>query len=189
MPVQGGGWLQGYNAQAVATVDRVVIATGLTPQTADSTQLAPMVAATTAELAAAGIGAEVGTLVADAGYWSTETIADLQADGTEVLIATGKAHRINRLPDPAEPAAAAAADDTGGDPRPKDGNYQRRLDALTRWAAGEIGYRQAAADAEVSVPRIYGLRDRWRQDPDDPLGIRAPNQPPGPPQQPRPSPP
>jgi hypothetical protein len=47
--VRGSGrTLQGYNAQAVATVDQLVIAAALTQQANDVQQLAPMLMATTA---------------------------------------------------------------------------------------------------------------------------------------------
>jgi hypothetical protein len=54
--VRGGGrTLQGYNAQAVATADQVVVAAALTQQANDVQQLAPMLMATTATFAGAGI--------------------------------------------------------------------------------------------------------------------------------------
>ena len=61
LPTQGGGWVQGYNAQAVATADRVVLATSVCAETADSTQLLAMIEAVGVELDAAGIAEEVGT--------------------------------------------------------------------------------------------------------------------------------
>jgi hypothetical protein len=48
------GWVQGYNAQAVATMAQVIVAAELTQHTSDLQQLAPMLAATTATLVAAG---------------------------------------------------------------------------------------------------------------------------------------
>jgi transposase len=63
------GWVQGYNAQAVCTELQIVIAAEVTVDSPDFGHLEPMVAATDAELAAAGIGASPGVLLADAGYW------------------------------------------------------------------------------------------------------------------------
>lgn len=37
MPLRGGGWVQGYNCQAVTTRDGVIIATGVSNNTKDST--------------------------------------------------------------------------------------------------------------------------------------------------------
>jgi hypothetical protein len=54
--VRGSGrTLQGYNAQAVATVDQVVAAAELTQQANDIQRLAPMLAAIRTTLTATGI--------------------------------------------------------------------------------------------------------------------------------------
>jgi transposase len=55
MPVRGGGFIQGYNAQNVASEDGLIIATRLTRDTGDTTWLQPMTEA--AEAAAALITA------------------------------------------------------------------------------------------------------------------------------------
>jgi hypothetical protein len=70
------GSLQGYNAQAVTTMEQLIVAAELTQQANDLQQLGPMLAATAATLAAAGNAERPGTLLADAGYW---TIANLTA--------------------------------------------------------------------------------------------------------------
>jgi transposase len=84
--VRGNGrTLQGYNAQAAATVDQVVVAAGLTQQANDLQQLAPMLAAIGATLAAAGIGDRVQRLAADSGYWSIANVSAIP-DAPELLI-------------------------------------------------------------------------------------------------------
>ncbi len=55
MPVRGGGFIQGYNAQLVTSEDGLIIAATLTQDTGDTTWLKPMMAA--AEAAAAVITA------------------------------------------------------------------------------------------------------------------------------------
>ena len=45
MPVRGGGFIQGYNAQVVTTEDGLIIATRLTNTTGDTTWFTPMMAA------------------------------------------------------------------------------------------------------------------------------------------------
>jgi transposase len=78
------GSLQGYNAQAVTTCEQVVVAAELTQQANDLKQLGPMLTATAATLAAAGITQRPGTLLADCGYW---TIANLtEIEGTPELL-------------------------------------------------------------------------------------------------------
>jgi transposase len=83
------GSLQGYNAQAVTTMEQVIVAAELTQQASDLQQLGPMLAATAATLAAAGVQDRPGTLLADCGYW---TIANLTAipDAPELLIPPAK---------------------------------------------------------------------------------------------------
>jgi transposase len=85
--VRGSGrTLQGYNAQAVATADQVVVAAALmTQQANDVQQLAPMLMATAATLAAAGITERPGKLAADSGYWSIANLTSIP-DAPELLI-------------------------------------------------------------------------------------------------------
>jgi hypothetical protein len=68
--------VQGYNAQAVTTLEQVIVAAELTQDANDLQRLDPMLTATAATLAAAGIPQRPGTLLADSGYW---TIANLTA--------------------------------------------------------------------------------------------------------------
>ena len=82
------GVLQGYNAQAAATVDQVVLAAEVTVTTNDQPHFVPMATAVAVNLTKAGHHAGVGAFVADAGYW---TAANGTVDvGAEVLIATRK---------------------------------------------------------------------------------------------------
>lgn len=88
IPQTGKGVMQGYNAQAAATADQVVIAAEVTATTNDQPHFVPMATAVTENLADAGHAEGVGTFVADAGYW---TAANGTAEiGAEVLIATKK---------------------------------------------------------------------------------------------------
>jgi transposase len=84
--VHGNGrTLQGYNAQAAATLDQVVVAAELTQQANDLQQLAPMLAAVRTTLAAAGIDAGPQRLAADSGYWSIANVSAIP-DAPELLI-------------------------------------------------------------------------------------------------------
>jgi len=79
-------FLQGYNAQAAATADQVIVAAEVTQDTNDIRQLAPLLEATSTHLDAAGLKTPVGTFVADAGYWSAAN-ASIETE-SELLIAT-----------------------------------------------------------------------------------------------------
>jgi len=87
--VRGSGrTLQGYNAQAAATCQQVVVAAELTQQANDLQQLAPMLVAMATTLAAAGISDPVQGLVADSGYWSIANVSAIP-DAPELLIPPG----------------------------------------------------------------------------------------------------
>lgn len=79
------GWTLGYNGQAVVAEDGLIVASELTQAAADATQLGPMIRAAMTGVARAGLG-PIGTLVADAGYWSPETIAGRAAGDPELLV-------------------------------------------------------------------------------------------------------
>jgi transposase len=80
------GWVQGYNAQAVATEGQIVIAAELTNSSADFGQLGPLVDAARRELVAAGIYDTPDIVLADAGYWHHSQMQSLAAEGLQVLI-------------------------------------------------------------------------------------------------------
>jgi Transposase DDE domain len=69
--------VQGYNAQAVTACEQVIVAAELTQDANDFQQLHPMLDATAATLAAAGIAERPDTLAADSGYWSIANLTQL----------------------------------------------------------------------------------------------------------------
>jgi transposase len=102
MHVRGGGFIQGYNAQNVASQDSLIIATQLTADPVDTEWLEPMLRA--AENAAAlitasrtsdsdGDSGQIGLLLADAGYLSEH---NLTTPGPDRLIATGRSRDLEK---------------------------------------------------------------------------------------------
>ncbi|MBV9366309.1 MAG: transposase [Solirubrobacterales bacterium] len=83
---QGQPNIQGYNAQAVVTEQQIVIAAEIVIQSPDFGQLEPMVDAALRELDQAGVSERPRTVLADAGYWHTNQIEHLLADGFQVLV-------------------------------------------------------------------------------------------------------
>jgi transposase len=79
------GFIQGYNAQAVATADQIVVAAEVITRSPDGGQLAPMIDAAVGELATVGAD-RPQVVLADAGYWSAPDIQTLTADGMTVLV-------------------------------------------------------------------------------------------------------
>jgi transposase len=82
------GFVQGYNAQAVANEEQVVLAAEVTDDQNDVGQLHPMIEATEASLAEAGIDERPDKLVADAGYACEENFAGLDDDDPDCYVAT-----------------------------------------------------------------------------------------------------
>lgn len=118
MPLRGGGWLQGYNCQAVTSTDGLIIAVSVSNNPSDVITYTAMARAAVA--AAEMIDAHrpgrdpdrparVGTILADAGYLSAD---NLTAPGPDRIIAVGKAHAVEQAArdNPATAAADPAAD-------------------------------------------------------------------------------
>jgi transposase len=140
MPVRGGGFIQGYNAQAARSADGLCLGVMVTAQTTDYSCFPPMLEKITAAggiLRAHARGplrrltARTGIVLADAGYLSQ---ANLTCPGPDRLIATGKTRNLT-----AGPARS------GGTAR-----SQAVLDMAARLASypGNITYRQRGPIAE-----------------------------------------
>jgi transposase len=82
------GFIQGYNAQAVANEAQVILGAEVTDEQNDIGQLHPMIEATKSSLAQAGIEERPEKLLADAGYCSEENLAALGDDDPDAYVAT-----------------------------------------------------------------------------------------------------
>ena len=143
-------FLQGYNAQAAMSADQVIVASELTNAANDSTMFVPLVAATEANLVAAGRSGSVGAYAVDAGYWSVPN-ATMETDA-QLLIA----------PMPA----------TQGITDPDDPRIARRNKVLAGHEAGKITLKQAAVEMGVSETWARYLRDLRRSGGPDPARVR-----------------
>ena len=146
MPVRGGGFIQGYNAQNVVSADELVIATELTDDPCDMAWWEPMMEQAAA--AAALIGANrpsgsapdaggIGQALADAGYCSE---ANLTCGGPDRLIAVGKRRDLETAA--RDPDQDASGQDWGG---PAVQDMRERL----RTEDGIAAYRQRGHIAET----------------------------------------
>jgi hypothetical protein len=99
------GSVQGYNAQAVTTLEQVIVAAELTQQANDLQQLDPMLTATTATLGAAGILQRPGRLLADCGYWTIANLTQLP-DTPELLIPPARHGRQGKPRKDGKPTAS-----------------------------------------------------------------------------------
>ena len=135
------GFLQGYNPQAIATREQIVIAAEVTNEPADVHQLQPMVAAATETLEAAGVTDEIGVVVADAGYLSD---ANLASDcGPELLIATRNRRKMK--PDEQRPPRGRI---------PASATARERMDRKLATKRGQQLYRQRSAMIEPVFGQI-----------------------------------
>ena len=144
MPVRGGGFIQGYNAQNVVTDDGLVFATELTDDTTDTGWWEPMMqdAAAAAAMmdAAGGPGpATIGLALGDAGYLSD---ANLTCPGPDRLIATGKRRDLEKA------ARAAAAEED------QEETAAAAMAARLKTPDGIAAYRQRGRIAETPHGRI-----------------------------------
>jgi transposase len=99
------GTVQGYNAQAVTTLEQVIVAAELTDEANDVHQLEPMLHATATTLAAAGIGERPEAALADSGYWSIDNLTTIP-DAPELLIPPAKHGRQGKPRKDGKPSAS-----------------------------------------------------------------------------------
>jgi hypothetical protein len=83
----------------------VILAAELTQDANDLQQLDPMLKATVATLAAAGIQERPETLLADSGYWSIDNLTSIP-DAPELLIPPAKHGRQGKLRKDGKPSAS-----------------------------------------------------------------------------------
>lgn len=114
MPVRGGGFIQGYNAQAAWSADGLCLATLVTTSTTDYASYQPLLdqiarsAAIITGRAPTGLHAKIaapGVILADAGYLSD---ANLTCPGPDRLIATRNRRADPGAPEPAQATSPAA---------------------------------------------------------------------------------
>ena len=117
--------VQGYNAQAVATTAQIIIAADITQQSNDSGQLEPMISQAVTTLQAAGVDDQVGTVLADGGYWNSPQITQLGQDGIAAIVPTKAATRTK---------ARKLS--------PRQGPEAKRIDALLDTPEGAALYRR-----------------------------------------------
>jgi len=134
------GFAQAYNAQAAVNENQVVIACGVTQEGNDCRQLVPMMSATAAAIAAAGIEGDIGTVLADAGYWSE---ANATAPGPTRLIATLKDWKQRK-------AARELGETTG--PPPEDASALDAMEHRLRTPEGAATY----AKRSTTVEPVFG---------------------------------
>jgi transposase len=142
------GWVQGYNAQAVVTLQQIILAGDVTAEANDVQQLQPMLtkAQATVDLVL-GEDHVLGAAVEDAGYWS-EANAASQTEECELFIAMRQDRRQRaELRDAASPRGRM----------PKGLSVRQRMQRKLRTKRGRAIYAQRGA----SVEPVFGqMKDR-----------------------------
>jgi transposase len=137
MPVQGGGFILGYNSQLAVSADHIILAVDVVADTGDERQLVPMLdqldrsvqllreATNNPDLA-------VGTVLFDAGYHSHD---NLIAPGPDRLVAIGKRDKI-------------AGDDPPTAPPGEDATPRQKMAWRLSRPDGKALYKKRGATAE-----------------------------------------
>lgn len=181
------GYIQGFNAQLAVTQDQVIVAADVTSDHTDVRQFAPMVDQAMANLAATGLRAPIGTVVADAGYFS-DVNAQL-ARGPDILIAPVASRQLTSRVE----APAAPPDLTHERRRYEQAieeihrEVDRRAELMQQVVRADITTKQAAEELGVSTDRVWQLKHVFLRHGRDGL-IPRPRRLPKPPTEPSPSP-
>lgn len=149
------GFVQGFNAQAAVTADQILVAAELTASPVDVHELEPVVTATRANLDEVGVGEAIGTIVADAGYYSTKNA--LLETGAELLIAPTKGASLPTKA-PAEP------EDRRGEAAQLERERAARMaEVFDRSLTNEITLTAAASELGLSLSRACVLRQDYQR--------------------------
>lgn len=131
------GFVQGFNAQAVATVDQFVIAAEVSNQAFDAPLYEDVITTAKTNLKKAGERRRIRRVVADAGYWSEHNV---HLPGVESFIAPGRARKLRTIAE----------------------SEQQRAEIIDQVQAGELGKPEAAEKLGVSVARVNQILRRRR---------------------------
>ena len=143
------GFLQGYNAQAVVSKNQIILAAEITQQANDVQQLEPMLDAMQGNLESIGGTGVVGTVLADAGYWSEENAVGECASERDLLIATRNRHKQRK------------EDRDRGTPRgriPNNATARERMDRRLRTADGKKKYSRRGVIVEPVFGHVKEVR-------------------------------
>jgi hypothetical protein len=140
--------VQGYNAQAVASPEQIILAADLTQAANDAGQLEPMIAQAAQTLARAGIEQPLETVLADGGYWNSAQIGRLRDQGLQPIVPTKSAGRT-------KPRTLS----------PRQGPEAQRIDRLLDTPDGAALYRRRQQLIEPVFAQTKFLRriDRFQR--------------------------
>lgn len=159
-----GGYIQGYNAQAAVSEDHIIVAADVTQDNTDVGQLEPLINQAQDNLEAAEATETIGTVVADAGYFSEHNTA-LEL-GVELLIAPAKSEDLD------EELATRKCPDSYDDRRQRrfaaelalaQWRAARRHEIMAACMAGHVTRTEAAHVLGISINSVAWLQWHFRK--------------------------
>jgi hypothetical protein len=158
MPAKTGGYLQGYNLQALANPNQVILAIGTHDNSTDVGALHPLLNQARANLDAAGITDPIGRALFDAGYAATDnftidTEADLYVAVHNETAQTGRGDAVDKTtPAGWQPMAARMATEEAKQLyRERPGIIEPVFAQLFARLGRHLNYRGAMVDVELSL--------------------------------------
>lgn len=176
MHTADGGSTQGYNAQVVVGVGQVILAAQVTNESNDYHQLVPMLDVTQENLSAIDHNEPFGTLLADAGYCSTDNFDALNKRKINALIATTRRHKqASAATDGSEPdveAVAAYEAERADLDAQANTERHRRAAIFAAIEASGASLSHHLDELGISLSSAYTQRARWRQGGVGSIGIK-----------------
>ena len=158
MPAKTGGYLQGYNLQALANPNQVILAIGTHDNSTDVGACHPLLNQARANLDAAGITDPIGRALFDAGYAATDnftidTEADLYVAVHNETAQTGRGDAVGKtMPAGWQPMAARMATEEAKQLyRERPGIIEPVFAQLFARLGRHLNYRGAMVDVELSL--------------------------------------
>jgi transposase len=179
MHTADGGNVQGYNAQVVCGPGQIVLAAEVTNARNDLHQLVPMLDTMASMTTAAGITDELGTVLADAGYFTVGAVTELGRRDVDALIATAKHHELPETGSTYDPAAEAAAwdafeADQDRVTQQRSAEQHRRASIFERVDREGLDIHDHLDELGMSIARAYVGIGQWRAGGTAAIKVREP---------------
>lgn len=147
------GYVQGYNAQAVATEEQIIIAADVTQDENDQKQLKPMIQQAKQNLAAVKVMLAIGAVLIDAGYCSDENLNLEDELDIDLYCATKKDHKQRKEAAEAPPPRGRI---------PKHLTAKDRMERKLRTKDGRAMYKKRGKTIEPVFGQIKTVQNGGR---------------------------
>jgi hypothetical protein len=163
LSLEGKGFDQCGNAQAVCNEEQIIVAADVTDQANDKRQVQPMVSQAQENLAAAGVEEKIEALDADSGYYSEENVSHWEGEKIDPYIATQRLKHHEK--------ASCASDPDPGAPGPAENLTPKACPSPTfadwefdrPWRYREGGFDPQGLHYRTGLPPPIWMRLTWCQ--------------------------